>query len=70
MSNTDFVGRAIDVVKKAVDSDTAEEYEKAYELYYNARKCRGYHRQGVLAKTWTNLRFPYLSGTLSSCTEM
>lgn len=37
MSNTDFLGRAIDVVKKAVDSDTAGEYEKAYQLYYQAR---------------------------------
>jgi vacuolar protein-sorting-associated protein 4 len=36
MSNTDFLGRAIDVVKKAIESDTAEEYEKAYQLYYQA----------------------------------
>jgi vacuolar protein-sorting-associated protein 4 len=36
MSNTDFLGRAIDVVKKAIESDTAGEYEKAYQLYYQA----------------------------------
>jgi len=36
MSNTDFLGRAIDVVKKAIDNDTAGEYEKAYQLYYQA----------------------------------
>ncbi|PQE13370.1 Vacuolar sorting-associated 4 protein [Rutstroemia sp. NJR-2017a BVV2] len=36
MSNTDFLGRAIDVVKKAIEADTAAEYEKAYQLYYQA----------------------------------
>ncbi|MCJ1364205.1 Vacuolar protein sorting-associated protein 4 [Acarospora aff. strigata] len=36
MSNTDFLGRAIDVVKKAIDNDTAGEFEKAYQLYYQA----------------------------------
>ena len=36
MSNTDFLGRAIDVVKKAIENDTAGEYEKAYQQYYNA----------------------------------
>ncbi|MCJ1337103.1 Vacuolar protein sorting-associated protein 4 [Bachmanniomyces sp. S44760] len=36
MSNTDFLGRAIDVVKKAIESDTAGEYEKAYQLYYQS----------------------------------
>ena len=39
MSNTDFLGRAIDVVKKAIESDTAGEYEKAYQMYYNACKA-------------------------------
>ncbi len=33
MSNTDFLGRGIDVVKKAIENDTAGEYEKAYQLY-------------------------------------
>lgn len=37
MSNTDFLGRAIDVVKKAIEQDTAGEYEKAYQTYYQAR---------------------------------
>lgn len=36
MSNTDFLGRAIDVVKKAIESDTAGEYDKAYQLYYQS----------------------------------
>ncbi|KAF2481544.1 P-loop containing nucleoside triphosphate hydrolase protein [Neohortaea acidophila] len=36
MSNTDFLGRAIDVVKKAIEQDTAGEYEKAYQLYYQS----------------------------------
>lgn len=36
MSNTDFLGRAIEVVKKAIDNDTNGEYEKAYQLYYQA----------------------------------
>lgn len=34
MSNTDFLGRAIESVKKAIEADTAAEYEKAYQLYY------------------------------------
>ncbi|KAK3706832.1 Vacuolar protein sorting-associated protein 4 [Vermiconidia calcicola] len=36
MSNTDFLGRAIDVVKKAIEQDTAGEYDKAYQLYYQS----------------------------------
>ncbi|KAI3488064.1 hypothetical protein L1887_47942 [Cichorium endivia] len=36
MSNTDFLGRAIDTVKKAIEQDTAGEYEKAYQQYYAA----------------------------------
>ncbi|OXV08757.1 hypothetical protein Egran_03481 [Elaphomyces granulatus] len=36
MSQTDFLGRAIDTVKKAIDHDNAGEYEKAYQLYYSA----------------------------------
>lgn len=35
-TNTDFLGRAIDVVKKAIESDTAGNYEAAYQLYYQA----------------------------------
>lgn len=36
MSNTDFVGRAIDVVKKAIENDNAGEYKNAYDLYKQA----------------------------------
>lgn len=36
MSNTDFLGRAIDTVKKAIDNDNEGEYEKAYQLYYSS----------------------------------
>jgi vacuolar protein-sorting-associated protein 4 len=38
MSNADFLGRAIDTVKKAIETDTAGEYEKAYQMYYSARE--------------------------------
>ncbi|KAF8857075.1 AAA-domain-containing protein [Acephala macrosclerotiorum] len=34
MSNTDFLGRAIDSVKKAIEADQAADYEKAYNQYY------------------------------------
>jgi len=37
MSNTDFLGRAIDVVKKAIELDTTGDYEKAYQTYHQAR---------------------------------
>lgn len=36
MSNTDFLGRAIEVVQKAINADTGGEYEKAYNLYYQS----------------------------------
>ncbi|WEW60502.1 Vacuolar protein sorting-associated protein 4 [Emydomyces testavorans] len=36
MSNTDFLGRAIDTVRKAIEQDNAGEYEKAYQTYYSA----------------------------------
>lgn len=36
MSNTDFLGRAIDTVKKAIECDNDGEYEKAYQTYYSA----------------------------------
>ncbi|KAL8691453.1 MAG: hypothetical protein Q9218_003317 [Villophora microphyllina] len=36
MSNTDFLGRAIDVVKKAITADTDGDYDKAYQLYYQS----------------------------------
>ena len=35
-NNTDFLGRAIDTVKKAIENDNEGEYEKAYQLYYSA----------------------------------
>lgn len=38
MSNTDFLGRAIETVKKAIEMDTAGDYEKAYQQYYQARE--------------------------------
>ena len=33
MSNTDFLGRAIEQVKKAIEQDTNGDYEKAYDIY-------------------------------------
>ena len=35
-ANTDFLSRAVDVVKKAIDSDKNGDYEAAYQLYYDA----------------------------------
>lgn len=49
MSNTDFLGRAIDTVKKAIEQDTAGEYEKAYQMYYQARTDSCYLRAGTYA---------------------
>ncbi|TPX14776.1 uncharacterized protein E0L32_005171 [Thyridium curvatum] len=36
MSNTDFLGRAIDQVRKAIEADNAAQYDKAYQMYYQA----------------------------------
>ena len=36
MSNTDFLGRAIEGVKKAIELDNAGTYEEAYQQYYAA----------------------------------
>ncbi|KAF3908474.1 Spastin [Orbilia brochopaga] len=36
MSGTDFLGRAIETVKKAIEEDTAQNYDKAYQGYYDA----------------------------------
>ncbi|KAL2163307.1 hypothetical protein VTH06DRAFT_5364 [Thermothelomyces fergusii] len=36
MSNTDFLDRAIKQVRLAIDADNAAQYEKAYQLYYQA----------------------------------
>lgn len=36
MSNTDFLGRAIEQVKKAIELDTSGDYEKAYQQYYSS----------------------------------
>lgn len=36
MSNTDFLGRAIDQVRKAIEADNAAQYDKAYQLYYSS----------------------------------
>lgn len=36
MSNTDFLGRAIDTVKKAIELDNSGTYDQAYQQYYAA----------------------------------
>jgi vacuolar protein-sorting-associated protein 4 len=36
MSNTDFLGRAIEQVRKAIEADNAADYQKAYQLYYQS----------------------------------
>lgn len=38
MSQADFLGRAIEQVKKAIETDTAGDYEGAYQQYYSARE--------------------------------
>jgi vacuolar protein-sorting-associated protein 4 len=40
MSNPDFLNRAIQTVTKAVELDTAGNYQEAYKLYTNACKTR------------------------------
>ncbi|KAI0379468.1 vacuolar protein sorting-associated protein VPS4 [Hypomontagnella monticulosa] len=36
MSNTDFLNRAIAMVRRAVEADNDTDYEKAYQLYYQS----------------------------------
>lgn len=36
MSQVDFLGKAIEIVKKATEEDTQGNYEEAYKLYSNA----------------------------------
>jgi vacuolar protein-sorting-associated protein 4 len=36
MSNTDFLGRAIETVKKAVEYDNDNNYKEAYTAYMNS----------------------------------
>jgi len=36
MSSPDFLGRAIDTVKKAIEFDTGQNYAEAYKYYMNA----------------------------------
>ena len=47
MSNTDFTGRAIAQVKLAIEADTATDYERAYQLYYQSLELF------MLALKWT-----------------
>jgi hypothetical protein len=56
MSNADFLGRAIETVKKAIEIDTAGDYKKAYamydsalELFLLALKCAHSSRHGICA---------------------
>ncbi|KAI5806326.1 P-loop containing nucleoside triphosphate hydrolase protein [Geopyxis carbonaria] len=39
MSNSDFLGKAINIVKKAIEEDSAGNYEQAYQQYYAALEC-------------------------------
>jgi len=47
MSNTDFLGRAIETVKKAIEHDTAGEYEPAFKLYDQACKRSQSHEMAL-----------------------
>jgi vacuolar protein-sorting-associated protein 4 len=47
MATADFLQKAIDIVQKAIEADTAGRYEEAYRQYYNgleyfmtALKCK------------------------------
>lgn len=47
MATADFLQKAIDIVQKAIEADTAGRYEEAYKQYFNgldyfmmAIKCR------------------------------
>ena len=62
MSNADFLGRAIETVKKAIETDTAGEYEKAYQLYYSARESLIQHSK--------QLRLTFCSGALYARPQM
>ncbi|KTW29186.1 hypothetical protein T552_01143 [Pneumocystis carinii B80] len=39
MSNVDFLGKAIGIVKKAIEEDNAHKYNEAYKLYVNSLEC-------------------------------
>ncbi|CCJ31201.1 unnamed protein product, partial [Pneumocystis jirovecii] len=39
MSNIDFLGKAISIVKKAIEEDNAQKYNEAYKLYINSLEC-------------------------------
>ncbi|KAG4303959.1 hypothetical protein PORY_002612 [Pneumocystis oryctolagi] len=39
MSNIDFLGKAIGIVKKAVEEDNAQKYNEAYKLYISSLEC-------------------------------
>jgi len=62
MSNADFLGRAIETVKKAIETDTAGEYEKAYQLYYSARES--------LTRELKSMRLTFFSGALYAGPQM
>lgn len=40
MSNADFRSRALESVKKAIESDVAGDYEKAYQQYCSSREWK------------------------------
>ena len=52
MSSADFLGRAIEQVKKAIETDTAGDYEKAYQLYYQAREQQVAGHASTQANMW------------------
>jgi len=39
MSNADFLSKAINIVKKAIEEDNAGNYEQAYQNYYASLEC-------------------------------
>ncbi|KAG5439954.1 hypothetical protein PCANB_000236 [Pneumocystis canis] len=39
MSNIDFLGKAIGIVKRAIEEDNAQRYDEAYKLYISSLEC-------------------------------
>lgn len=62
MSQADFLGRAIEQVKKAIETDTAGDYEAAYQQYYAAREC--------CSGLCIYLMLICCSGAVHACSEM
>ena len=64
MSNADFLGRAIEQVKKAVEKDNAGDYQAAYTQYYQAREL------AQILSRWRKTDFVFHSGAVHAGIKM